>query len=199
MGGRGSGNRYRSQKSTCESYLRIDIRYLNRKGWLKPGTLGGLSWSRNGEPSGKISFRTHTDYLVLDFKTRDYGDADWQPVVQQVRISRTPINFGGERAWLHCPRCERRCLILYGGGRFYCRTCYRLGYESQREDSWQRAITRTQRARERLGGSESIDDLFPPKPKGMHWKTYRALEAFDAWAARQWDFHIEAFLNGIRR
>jgi hypothetical protein len=28
----------------------------------------------------------------------------------------------------------------------------------------------------RLGGSGSLDEPFPMKPKGMHWKTYRRLE-----------------------
>ena len=38
-----------------------------------------------------------------------------------------------------------------------------------------RGLTRAQKLRERLGGSLCIDDPFPAKPKGMHWKTYAKL------------------------
>jgi hypothetical protein len=67
--------------------------------------------------------------------------------------------------------------ILYGGKIFACRRCYRLAYESQTESPAYRALNRTQSIRMRLGGSGSMMDFFPEKPKGMHWKTYRRLEA----------------------
>jgi hypothetical protein len=63
--------------------------------------------------------------------------------------------------------------VLYGANSiFACRYCYDLVYESQRERPDQRALTRAQAIRERLGGSGSMAEDFPGKRKGMHWKTY---------------------------
>jgi len=43
MGGLGSGSWYRwDSKYTVEQCHRLDIRYLKRQGWLKPGYFGSL-------------------------------------------------------------------------------------------------------------------------------------------------------------
>jgi hypothetical protein len=63
--------------------------------------------------------------------------------------------------------------ILYGAGRYFlCRHCYDLSYENQREDLHTRIISKAQKIRQRLGGSASLMELLPPKPKGLHWRTY---------------------------
>jgi hypothetical protein len=187
MGGPGSGNRWRSSSATCEGYKRIDLKFLKEHGWLVPGCSYSLNWNRHGEPSGSISYKAHKDFLILDFRVRDYGKEEWTPVQQTVRFDYTPMHFGNQRQWLLCPKCHRRCRILYGGAQFFCRKCYRLKYQSQSEDSGQRAITRAQATRKRLGGFEAIDDPFPPKPKGMHWMTYYKLEDADEQAAQRWN------------
>jgi hypothetical protein len=190
MGGPGSGNGWRSSRATCEGNNRIDLKYLKKRGWLNPGYRYSLSWNMNGEPSGKINYTAHEGHLLLDFKVRDYDEEEWTPVKQTIRFDYTHVHFGGQRQWLVCPRCQRRCRILYGGSRFYCRKCYRLKYQSQAEDAVQRAVTRAQRVRKRLGGFEGIDDPFPPKPKGMHWKTYNRLEKADEEAASRLDASV---------
>ena len=58
--------------------------------------------------------------------------------------------------------------ILYGGIIFACRHCHQLAYECQREPPHYRALNRAQAIREKLGGSGSMADPFPSKPKGMH-------------------------------
>jgi hypothetical protein len=65
--------------------------------------------------------------------------------------------------------------ILYGGSIFACRHCYQLAYDSQREQPYQRALSRAQAIWMKLGGSACTSDDFPPKPKGMHWRTYERL------------------------
>jgi Transposase DDE domain len=69
-----------------------------------------------------------------------------------VRVVRSPCNLGGSRAWFICPAvgCGRRVAILYGGGIFACRRCYRLAYASAREDVCDRAARRADRLRARL-------------------------------------------------
>ena len=76
--------------------------------------------------------------------------------------------------------------ILYGGPRFRCRLCHGLRYESQFESRAQRANRRARKIRQRLGGSDCLMDELPPKPRGMHWATYRRLEAQEAAADNQW-------------
>ena len=88
-----------------------------------------------------------------------------------------PLLGGGNRQWFECPSCRTRCRILYGGAFFRCRRCQGLKYETQYEPPFARAATRALKIRERLGSDGGIDEPFPPKPKGMHQKTYERLEA----------------------
>ena len=84
--------------------------------------------------------------------------------------------------------------MLYAAGEFFaCRSCYGLAYESQQEDLTGRAQLKAQKIRMRLGGSGCPADLFPDKPKGMHWRTYERLcEAHDLAEAR-------FFMTSMRR
>ena len=96
------------------------------------------------------------------------------------QLAWTPCNFGGHRPWFICPAqgCGHRVAVLYGGrGIFACRHCYQLVYESQREQPHYRALRRAQAIRMKLGGSGSMAEPFPDKPKGMHWRTYERLRA----------------------
>ena len=114
-----------------------------------------------------------------------------------VEIAHTPCPFGGERAWWLCPGCGCRAIRLYQlAGTLRCRNCHRLVYASQRATAGDRAITRAQAIRLRMGGSASLLVPFPEKPPRMRWRTYLALWAkaedadarafaeLTAWAAR---------------
>lgn len=87
--------------------------------------------------------------------------------------------------------------MLYGGAYFRCRHCHGLKYESQYEPPWLRGTTRAQKIRERYGGSGSLDEPFPEKPKGMHWRTYERLVAEDERLTRAWE-RLTGTLIGIR-
>ena len=56
-----------------------------------------------------------------------------------------------------------------------CRHCCDLSYLSRWEDAQIRARSKAEKVRLRLGGSPSLDDPFPDKPKGMWWRTYERL------------------------
>ncbi len=92
-----------------------------------------------------------------------------------VTIDTTPCHFGGERFWFLCPRCSRRCAVLYP---YACRTCRGLRYRVETEKPLHRSLTQAIRIRARLGQERGgIMPPFPPKPKYMHWKTYDKLRA----------------------
>ena len=131
MGGPGSGNRWRSSGATCEQYHRIDLRYLKAHNMLMPGFRFALHWTYGGEPSGDIRYIAVQSHLELVFRTREHGETEWRDVKQIVPFEHTSVHFGGNRKWFNCPGCKRRCIVLYGGARFYCRKCYRLQYQSQ--------------------------------------------------------------------
>lgn len=97
----------------------------------------------------------------------------------------TPGGNAGERPWFVCPRCCRRCCIIYlpreGAG---CRRCSRLRYVSQYQDREQRALATQRQICERLDpAAGSWLDPFPKKPPGMRWVTYDRLQDryHDAW------------------
>ncbi|WP_156373672.1 hypothetical protein [Rhizobium sp. Leaf386] len=142
---------------------------------LRPGSQGTLSWSRGGEQTGWIRYRVHFNALELNYKTRPAG-GEWQPVNEQIAFARSDQPFGGSRLYLVCPRCRRRCVVMYGGSHFRCRRCLNLAYSSQSEDASGRAMSKAQNIRKRLGDCGGFDDPFPDKPKGMHWETYHRLK-----------------------
>lgn len=180
MGGYGSGRR--SGRDTTSDFRRLDVRQWQKRGYLGSRNWFSWQWTRNGEKVASIVVRTETERVVLSYKHRSAGEEDWQSVEYPVAIEWTPCNYGGLRAWFRCPTrgCGRRVAILYGGTIFACRNCHQLAYDSQREPPHYRALYRAQAIRMKLGGSGSMADLFPPKPKGMHWRTYQRLRMKEA-------------------
>lgn len=88
----------------------------------------------------------------------------------------TATNFGGLRQWFLCPKCQRRCAIVY---RVYrpiligCRVCLNGRYSSEAKSPQDRKLSAAFALRRRFGQKKGgILVTFPPKPKGMHWRTY---------------------------
>jgi hypothetical protein len=127
-------------------------------------------------------------------------------VEQRIAIAWTPCRFGGERPWFICSvyangdYCGRQVAKLYDAGRlFACRHCYRLAYASQQESARLRGLWKAQKIRMRLGGSASMLDHFPEKPKGMHWLTYERLcRVYGAAQARS-TIGLMGFVMRLRR
>ena len=169
MGGYGSG---RKQTRDCtDEYIRLDVRWLRRQGYLRYERSTMVHWSRRGERFASVSIDASKGQLILRYKTRCLG-GEWQNKnYHPVAVEWTPCHFGGNRAWLRCPACGRRVAILYGATIFACRHCLQLAYESQRKAPHYRALRKAQGIHEKLGGTGIIvDPIF--KPKGTHWRTY---------------------------
>jgi hypothetical protein len=168
-------------RRTCEGSRSIDVRRWHREGRLNAGQCFIASWTRDGEPAGRMVVRAVHGAIIL-IKPRPVGQGRIQPSFQRVSVAWTGCHLGGERPWFVCGgvsagrRCGRRAAILYdGGGVFACRNCYRLAYASQQETALYRSLRRARKIRARLGASPSLADALPTKPRGMHTSTYRRL------------------------
>ena len=169
MGGFGSGQRWNSRARTSD-YGQLDVRDWQRRGLLVVGRSFGC-WPWDVEVIA--SLKRDEPKMVLLYHRHGSGQRR-EP--HRIWISWTACNYGGKRAWFVCPRgCGHRAAILYGESSLACRHCRQLAYESQRDSGWHRSARQAQTARLRLGGSASLAEPLPGKPKGMHWRTYRRL------------------------
>lgn len=184
MGGYGSG-RY-GGRPTADSCLRIDLAWMLRTERAKEGCViwGSLHWSRGGEPSGSIGYKSIMDVpgeerLELTY-TRGEGERR-KDVRQTIHLCHTLPHYGGKRWWMICPFRGGRVGKLYlppGGDRFASRRAWRLGYHIQRIAGHDRAGERLFRFQRKHGCEQGLG-AFPVKPKGM-WQ-------------RTWDRHLERF------
>lgn len=168
-------------KCTVEGSRSIDVLRWNKLGYLAGYSRFSWAWRRDDVTTASINVEAENTLVVLSYRARDYG-AEWEDVKQRVPLEWTPCRFGGERPWFQCSAyfrgryCGRRVRHLYGAGKlFACRHCYGLAYASQQESAGHRGLQMAQSIRRRLGGSVSMFDAFPEKPRGMHTQTYLRL------------------------
>ena len=185
MGGPGSGSWHRwNLGSTVEDCLTLDINRLVKDGLIDPDSrAGSLSWTRiqTGRQVASVgcrldSFGPDDATFRLSYTVGRGGNK--RPIEEAIRLQTTRPYFGGTRWWFTCPNCDRRAAKLHsppGGDLFLCRTCYGLTYQSQRESPYYRGVSKAQKIRLKLGGSQYMLEPFPEKPKGMHWRTYLRL------------------------
>jgi hypothetical protein len=189
MGSSNSGNH--GGKSCTSDKRALDVRQLQRGGFLKPGRSIGWTWSRNGKPEANIDIQVHTDMVKLVYQVRQNG-GEQQSMNYPVRLAWTACHYGGQRAWWLCPvaGCGRRVAVLYGGAVFACRHCQKLAYKCQRETPDERATRRADKLRDRLGWQAGILNQAGSKPKGMHWQTFWQMQASH-------DAHVMQALAGM--
>lgn len=169
MGGYGSGRP--GWRPVGEHMLRLHVRQLHHRNFLRPGLTFSWSWSRGDEPVGTISIFTDTDSIRLV-----YGTRDGEQVEEVVRLDRTPCHFGGTRTWFRCPRCGRRVAVLFAGRRFLCRHCYGIAYAVENEDKLSRLLRRSSKLRERVNAKHSTSYPVEDRPKGMHQRTFERIK-----------------------
>lgn len=189
MGGYGSGRRTRFA-SKVEDFHKLDLASFKRE-WFELGKSGTVTWSRGGQKTGAISYRTTSDTLRLSYTVE--RDGSHEEIAETFGFAFTVQRFGGQRRWIVCP-CGKQCRILYGGKYFRCRMCHRLTYESQYERFRAPLICKAHKVRERLGMDAGFAYPFGDKPKGMHWKTYYRLREQDWTASANLDRLIDPSL-----
>ena len=149
-------------RRTVEQTRSLEIGFLQKYGYLCAPKQDWVIWRHEAEITGTARI----EWDGTELKIRN----------QLIHIGRTPCRFGGFRVWFKCA-CGRHVLALYSpnGGRWGCRHCWRLTYATRQAIPRDRQLLRAQRIRHRLGGSRNMLEPFPPKPKGMHWRTYERL------------------------
>jgi hypothetical protein len=166
MGGRGSGRRLDS-KETTSAYSQLDVRDWQRERLLVPGRTFYCYWWKVQVSASLNAIERPIQVFLSPHRRLGQQQSFW------LAWSRF---CGGARAWFLC-RCGRRCAILYGSRVLACRCCLDLAYDSQQESPRYRELHRAQAIRRRLGGSGSLAEQFPERPKHMPWRTYiRLLE-----------------------
>lgn len=99
----------------------------------------------------------------------------------RLKTTWTDTNFRGQRQWFMCPNCDRRCAVIYCPDHdpiWGCRICLKGRYFSEPMAPKDRRLHAAFKVRKRLGQTKGgILVRFPPKPKGMHWRTYEAIRS----------------------
>ncbi len=175
-----------------EAGFALDINALLRNRHLRPGqwVQGTLRWTEVSTAREVASLGYEANlldpaaaWLRLSYSIGEGEARRCFDYKIGLTVTRPPRR--GLRWWLACPVSGHRCAKLHrprGGDLFAARQAWRLGYASQRvaplERRRQTAEGRASRLRRRLGGTASRPPYYedvPPRPKGMHRKTYRRL------------------------
>jgi hypothetical protein len=173
------------ERVRLESGLSIDLNNLRREGFVVPGRCTvprNIVWK--DVPSGE---------LIASGSC--YSDAQWPEeggslnitlggLRQKLRLRAVPRHFGGHQWYFVCPFTSRLCSVLWllpRADKFGSRQTWgrRVAYSSQFATAHDRAIYSARHIHYQLGakGRIAMDDHLPPKPKGMHWRTYDKLAA----------------------
>ena len=168
-------------KTKVEACLSLDVNQLHRDGCLRDGARSVWKWNCGGKHEAVISTLATATAIVLSYQVGTRG-SDPEVIEEGVGLVYVPCRYGGARPYFTCPgvvdgiSCNRRVAKLYLKDRYFlCRNCLRLGYASQREDRYDRALRRARKIRTRLEGKLGAAIRFPRKPKGMWWRTYQRL------------------------
>lgn len=168
MGGYGSGRK--TWRYKVEDYLPLKISDMNINGMFVQDAEASCLWEwSNGS---NVNLRSRANKVWISFSVSKNGGPREQ-VEQEVEVVWTACNYGGGRPWFLCPKCGRRCAILRGGTRFYCRECHQLKYWSQSEDLHDRLLRKRNKLSDRLGPHNI-------RPIGMRQKTYWRL-LYEIW------------------
>lgn len=166
-------------KRRCEDYYAVDLAWLSEGGKYDEQT--ARTWKYNG---GDLKITAYPGPWSIEL----YAEG----LVHRIALTYTETRFGGRRPWFCCPHCQKRRRVLqYVQKSLACRQCFDLRYTSEIEDALSRASRQRHRLFEKVGGGSLVGD-FPAKPKGMHWRTYRAIEA-------KAQAHLQAFAIGVAR
>ncbi len=147
-----------------------------------PETFTPATLSRSGAVFASLEVSRHG--LILSYRIT--GGGILSNVHDRIDFDWTCPAYGGQRVWFLCPRCGRRCGVLYLGQRVACRKCLDLAYPCEME-----RFTKGWALHQRW-----LSRIKDGKPKRMRWRTYDKLQAKVAERAVS---RIQPFLASMRR
>lgn len=140
-GGQRIGAGRPAHKLKAQEVSALDVSYLSRQGYMVAGNWKRLHWRQHGKVRLEGLVKAFDDHLTIDIGLHKH----W------IGITQTPCHFGGQRRWLVCPLCGNRMALLYmRHGRFACRNCHQIAYQSQSGDAEDRLIWRYHSLRDKL-------------------------------------------------
>jgi hypothetical protein len=158
-----------------DELLALDIRRLTREGHLGEGRMSWDSWGNRSGVNTTLHTSVRPDGLWVEWRTRARGESTWHAFNRLLTLERTAMHLGGERVWWHCPRCDKRVAMLYGGRELACRHCRGLTYRCRNETREDSASRQANKLRRKLGWPVGILNDIGGRPKGMHERTYLRL------------------------
>ena len=177
--------RLSGRRPVCEELLSIDLAWLRKYPVLQRGEPTRVGWTRDGVATNVIMSVAGQGLQI-----------EINGICYMIGWKWSDTQFGGNRRWFACPRCDRGCRVLYINGGLACRTCLCLGYASGSETSADNALKKARSIIKKLGGHEFRLPLRPPpKPKFMHWSTYWALKDHCERLQQQWIDHCAAEID----
>lgn len=189
-----------------EDGLKLDLNKLLRAGY---GKMGLCCWNKIQWTFLATGEVIASGWLEMDLQYEDDARAVIRlgEITQTLRMRREPRQFGGGQWYFLCPSTGRLASVLWlppGASRFASRQTWgrRVAYGSQFQTPHDRAVSRAQDIRMRLGGRKYIslmDGLTPPKPKGMHWRTYDRLIAKSEAYEMVTTFHLMRAVARLKR
>jgi hypothetical protein len=192
-----AGNGKRGWLPVIEDGHTLDLGYLRRQGLLRldavPRT-SNLQWQngRSSSPTLEVAVScfatTEYGWLELQYYVELHGGAIKQ-MHEKIHLVPRPQPFGGYRLLAKCPFSGRLCRCLYllnGSARFQSRHGYQVRpqHKTQGLPAHYRFLERRNGIAEKLlrglppATREAMDGSdVPPRPTGMHLKTYTRLSA----------------------
>jgi len=177
MGGRGSGAQRGRHTHIVEKVVRLDITDLRRVGLFHSPTVQAVRVTTQTLDGGSHTVQVESSLPVSHTVRLSYQiGTPAQAVLAQVSLLATLQTYGGRRWWFACPRCQRRCGVLYlpvWAEDYGCRACHSLRYAAQYESPSLRAWRQAEKA------LRQIDDLraaLAAKPNGKHLNTFLRLQ-----------------------
>lgn len=138
--GRGNWPR-NNKKETVENCRRLNVNSLATSDFFSSNNSGKIIWADGSAISHRLHARAGSDSASCSAVESLEISFCWSSrlVIQHIPLQFTKSTFGNRR-WFLCPGksnqepCLGRCAMLYlCDGKFACRICHNLAYESQRE------------------------------------------------------------------